>query len=815
MLLLKRILIIFFLFFPISNSWGIISDEVQNALFVDSNDAQQIVRGLAFSSDGLKVFLHYQNGGDTFRYIAEYKLSTPFDISTKTYAGDDERCELTGNSGNDRRIFDMSFSTDGLKLFIARAGSNNEAGSNIDKIFRYDLTSPYDISTCSFAQKTTDLDGDTLQLNSQAGNRANNKNNKAQGVAINNDGTKIFIIFQDAADERILEYNLSTPYDLETISLVTSAGITLPVDGNPMSLFFNSTGTRLFYHDHNNHTVTQISLGAAYDTSSFTVDGSVDIRTKASANNISSELAGLAFSKNGLMIFLANDQNDSTSDRVLQFNVSCPFNIIAGKCPPVTENSVRTGIAEAQIMIAKRTIDHSTKSALNRLEWIRRNKDNQNLSNLNIDLNFNTATQLDNPLLNYWVKKIPDRILSVNEKVENGQSITIGPKDTNDNKLNNFTTAIKSDNSLLNSWMDKLPKKITAHQASLEKKTEDKQQDIFFWSEGSIAIGRVGDTNISSFKKIGTEAITLGADKFTDNNGIKGLAFRFGNNNVDVGMEGSNIDTDTFNLSYYSTTPIENDTKSEDIVIGFGKLKYNVLTVLDGQHIKASRDGRQVYGAVKTKDEIKKDNFILIPSIQADIGHTILDGYTESGIGAIKVKDQNIQTLKLRTAMGVVDDLPNESTFCPGVKNKTCFIKRHGKIEYMADLSRSSNFKYTYASDSTVDFQEKLYSGALHNVNGEVGIDIILPDSLSVFLIYERNQALGSGYTDNINITIGYLPNKKTNYAFKVAGSDNLGSEYKISKNINDFEIDFKLNNQDVLKPNTIDEAMVSLNRIF
>jgi len=75
---------------------------------------------------------------------------------------------------------------------------------------------------------------------------------------------------------------------------------------------------------------------------------------------------------------------------------------------------------------------------------------------------------------------------------------------------------------------------------------------------------------------------------------------------------------------------------------------------------------------------------------------TILDGYTESGIGAIKVEDQNIQTLKLRTAMGVVDDLLNESTFCPGVKNETCFIKRHGKIEYMADLSRSSNFKFIY-----------------------------------------------------------------------------------------------------------------------
>ena len=96
-----------------------------------------------------------------------------------------------------------------------------------------------------------------------------------------------------------------------------------------------------------------------------------------------------------------------------------------------------------------------------------------------------------------------------------------------------------------------------------------------------------------------------------------------------------------------------------------------------------------------------------------------------------------------------------------------------------------------------------------------MGIDIILPDNFSIFIIYERNQALGVGHTDNINIAIGYLPNKKTNYAFKINGSDNLGSEYKISKNINDFEIDFKLNNQDVLKPNTIDEAMINLKKIF
>jgi hypothetical protein len=29
-------------------------------------------------------------------YIQEYNLSTPYDISTRVYAGDSERCELTG-----------------------------------------------------------------------------------------------------------------------------------------------------------------------------------------------------------------------------------------------------------------------------------------------------------------------------------------------------------------------------------------------------------------------------------------------------------------------------------------------------------------------------------------------------------------------------------------------------------------------------------------------------------------------------------------------------------------------------------------------
>ena len=164
--------------------------------------------------------------------------------------------------------------------------------------------------------------------------------------------------------------------------------------------------------------------------------------------------------------------------------------------------------------MATRTIEHSTDTALNRLKWIRRNKDNQNLTNLNLDLNFT------NPML-----------VSLAKVVKNSA---------------------------------------TSKKTKEQEQEQEQEQDIFFWSEGSIAVGRVGETKVSSFKKIKTDAITVGADKFTKNNGIRGLAFRFGKDDVEVGSAGSNLDTDTYNLTHYTSSPIKDDTKFIDTVIGVG-----------------------------------------------------------------------------------------------------------------------------------------------------------------------------------------------------------------------------------------------------
>ena len=580
---------------------------------------------------------------------------------------------------------------------------------------------------------------------------------RVQALEINDDGTKLFLTFMDDIDNdvgaRLYEYNLSTPYDVSTLSIVTTAGIEIPTSTlngveNPNGMRFSANGKRIFIISHADNagarsSITQISLSKAYDTSSFTLDGRLNINSGLSPSN--DEPRGVAFNASGLKLYIGSDKNQgNTDDKIMEYDLVCPFNIIAGKCPPVTENSDRTGIAIAQIEVATRTIEHSTDTALNRLKWIRRNKDNQNLTNLNLDLNFT------NPM------------------------------------LASLTKVVKT--------------------SATTKKKEEKQQDVFYWSEGSIAVGRVGETNVSSFKKIKTDAITVGVDKFTKNNGISGLAFRFGKDDVEVGTAGSNLDTNTYNLTHYSSSPIEDDTKFIDTVIGVGILSSDILSVLDGQRVTADRKGRQIYGTIKLKDEIKKNNLILIPSGQIDLGYTRLDGYQESGNTAMKFKKQNVQSRNARLSIAAVDELENN-------KYK---IRKHGKLEYKANLNRSSKIKYSYVSDASSGvFDTKLNSGALHNLNGELGIDIILPDSFSIFLIYERNQALGTGHTDKIHLAIGYLPNRKTNYAFKLEGSEHLGSVYKISKNINDFEIDFRLNNQDVLRPNTFDEATINLKKIF
>jgi len=674
----------------------------------DVSGEESLPRGLTFNNDGSKMYVVGEDGDD----VNEFDLSANFDVSSPTFVQKYSFMTPTQSSNLENRPTSVKFNNDGTKMFITGRGSND--------LNEFILTTAYNIST---AQHETQLPFDSTD-------------NDINAFDFNNDGTILFITGTE--NELMHQFKMNVAFDLsEGVELIRTKDLPGLNDENnpsngedePFNIEFNLDGTRMFVIGTKGNDVNQYSLSIAFNISTATLDGGL---------NIGNNPTGIAFSNSGLRMFITG----TSSKSVREYHLPCPYNLFSGGCPSITKDSDRTGIAIAQIEIAKKTIDLSTDTALNRLKWIRRNKDRQNLTNLNMNINYT--------------------------------------------------------NQLLAS----LTKAVQVSAAKKEKK--EKEEDVFYWSEGSIAVGRIGDTNISSTKKVNSDAITFGADKFTNKNGIKGLAFRVGRNDIDVGNSGSNLDTDTYNITYYATTPIEDDTKFLDTVFGVGKLSSDLLTVLDGKNLTADRTGEQIYGTIRIKDEIKRNNLTLIPSGRFDIGHTILGSYKESGTGAIDVKKQHIRSKKIRLGIAAVEDLSNDQyTF-----------KRHGKLEYVADIDRYSNFKYNYVDDNSVNFDNRLKSGALHNVNGEIGIDIIMPENFSIFIIYERNQALKKGHTDKIHIAIGYLPNKKTNFAFKIDGADDLKSNYIISKNINDFLIDFRLTNN-LMRPEDYEEATVNLSRKF
>ena len=317
------ILVVLFLF-PISNAFASITfvhkASVAKEDSTSIDDSGDHIAGIHFNDKGTKMFVTYrQDFDDSFPHVSQYSLSEPYNISTRTYDGDAERCNLTDVS---ERVTDLEFSHDGYKMFVS-FGSHAITTAEGDIVYGYELSSPYDISTCSYSNnKTTNLDG-KLNGSLAGADIAPSSKVRLQGLEFNNNGTKMFLLFLgdgtdgngDTRKERLLEFNLSTPYDLTDITLVENAGINLTGSSfaNPMGMRFSKNGKRLFIVDHNKMAIGQISLSVAFSTASYTIDGTIVIRNIPTAND-HNQPRGIALGPNGIKIYVGTDRVNSGND---------------------------------------------------------------------------------------------------------------------------------------------------------------------------------------------------------------------------------------------------------------------------------------------------------------------------------------------------------------------------------------------------------------------------------------------------------------------------------------------------------------------
>ena len=223
---IKNFILILIFILPISNSFGEMLTHVQTVTVDIKSEGGGLVAGIEFNNDGTKMFTTYANKNNSNEHrVLEYNLSKPYDISTRVAAGNTERCLLDGVAT--KTIYDLEFSSDGMKLFTTTRDAGSDT-ADADKAYGFDLTSPYDVSTCTLASQTTDLDSSTFTSGSLAGNfdhaGSQNRKHRLQGIEINNDGTKLFVMGYSGDD--VNEYSLSTGFDLtSTVTFVDSFSV--------------------------------------------------------------------------------------------------------------------------------------------------------------------------------------------------------------------------------------------------------------------------------------------------------------------------------------------------------------------------------------------------------------------------------------------------------------------------------------------------------------------------------------------------------------------------------------------------------------
>ena len=148
----------------------------------------------------------------------------------------------------------------------------------------------------------------------------------------------------------------------------------------------------------------------------------------------------------------------------------------------------------------------------------------------------------------------------------------------NSNRVNltNQNIKFQFNNEILNALSESLiPLYFTSNNSS---ESSLQNSNWSFWSEGTISIGKIGETSVASSKDINTSAITFGADKKNEDNLMRGIALRFGNDDVDVGSLGSAIDMSTFSFTFYESRP-RGENKFLDHLIGATSVSYTHLTL--------------------------------------------------------------------------------------------------------------------------------------------------------------------------------------------------------------------------------------------
>lgn len=192
----------------------------------------------------------------------------------------------------ERDVYEITVSPDGTKLFLI--------GPTTDRIYQYTMSTPYDISTMSYDNKSFLVSGQDAT---------------PRGLVVSQDGTKMYMAGYSSED--IYQYTMSTPFDVSTMSY---DGVSLPIsaqDSSPAGLALSPDGTKLYLAGYQNDRIYQYTMSTPLDITTASFDAFLSVSGQEG------NPSGLTIKPDGTKLFMVEEYGD----KVHQYTMSTGFDI--------------------------------------------------------------------------------------------------------------------------------------------------------------------------------------------------------------------------------------------------------------------------------------------------------------------------------------------------------------------------------------------------------------------------------------------------------------------------------------------------------
>ena len=373
---------------------------------------------------------------------------------------------------------------------------------------------------------------------------------------------------------------------------------------------------------------------------------------------------------------------------------------------------------------------NSIRSVRNRLDWLERNG-SKNTSNQGIKVSFK------NPIFNTILNNTKDNQYDIerlvyNIPIKNEYSKVVY------NPLSDYLF------SELNAKVNSVVKENTNIKlANLNPQGKALINNWSLWSAGQIFVGKIDATSTSSGQNSDGLNLAFGMDRpMKTREGLIGFALNIGQDDTEIGSAGSDTSSDNISLSYYNVVPTDQQFEFETQV-GLGYMNVDSLRIDGVQRLKGKRDIWMPFGAVTLRNKTYQfENGTFTPYGRGEVAFIQLDPYDESGGNlALSYSKQTID----RYMVFIGSDINFDKTYKDGK------LKPFAAVEYALDLTSNSEVKMNYVGSSTV-YQTELEKLASSNVMMKLGFDYEGKDQTNLAFSYERNESIGAGHSNSIQI---------------------------------------------------------------